>query len=120
MTIGQALEALDSAKFNTVSREEKIRWLSELDAQAVEYLQTLTGQEQPFSGYDADTDPETKLLIPTPYDQMYLYRLESRIDYQNSEYDRFNNANAMFEAAWTQFTQHCIRNCKPKSSGAFF
>ena len=119
MTIHQALTGLDSAKFTTVSREEKIGWLSALDAYAAEFLKDLTGSAPAFSGYDANTDLQTKLLIEAPYDEIYRYWLEARVDYQNSEYDRFNNANAMYEAAWSRFADHCIRAEKPENKGTF-
>lgn len=104
MTLGEALETIDSLKHNIYSRSQKIAWLSRLDAMVQqEIFDTCRGEQPPFSGYDADTDPATALLVQPPYDEMYLRYLEAQMDYANGEYHRYNNAIAMFRGVYDSF-----------------
>ena len=49
-----------------------------------------------FKGYDEHTDLNTKLLAYPPYDELYITWLESKIDYYNGEYTKYNNAVLAF------------------------
>ena len=52
-------------------------------------------------------------MIPAPYDEAYLRYLEAQMDYANGEYDRFNNSNAMYAAAFSTFVNHYNRTHMP-------
>ena len=99
MTIGEAITRIDLQKQNTCTRQEKLDWLSELDG--LLRTQVLSPQDPrlpvqlPYEDPVADT---AELLAPPPYDGMYLWWLEARIDYQNGEFIRFNNAMELFRA----------------------
>ncbi len=101
MTINEAIEKLDAQKHNTCPRAEKIAWLSELDGLT---RKLLFGED--FPGYGQEDAP---LQIPFPFDSAYLYYMESKIDYQNGEFTRFNNAYAMFRAAWQKYADFVVR-----------
>ena len=99
MTIRQAIEGIDSIKHNSYTDRQKIAWLSALDGLIkAELMDTHEGGACPFRGYDDQTDRDTELLAISPFDQMYLHHLESKIDYYNAEYERYNNAMA----AWNE------------------
>ena len=55
----------------------------------------------------------TVLLIPAPYDEVYLRFLEAQMDYANGEFERFNNSNAMYAAAWSAFVNYYNRTHMP-------
>ena len=117
MTIRQAIEGIDSIKHNTYTDRQKIAWLSALDGLIkAELMDTHEGENCPFRGYDDKTDRDTELLAYAPFDQMYLHHLESKIDYYNAEYARFNNAMAMFQASYQDFCGHYHRRYRPKGS----
>lgn len=121
MTIRQALENLDSSKFNTVSQAQKIAWLSRLDMlAAAEIFSAYDDCPADFAGYDAETDLDTQLLIGAPYDEIYGYWLESRVDYENGEFSQFNNSNAMYENIRQRFADHYLRSHMPKNKGQFY
>lgn len=112
MTIIEAIEALDSAKNNAYSRAEKIQWLSRLDRQVKLFMDR---HEDPpeFDGYTVDTDPETTLLIPAPFDETYLRYMEAQIDYLNGEFTRFNNAISLHSAVMGAFEDQYRRTHMP-------
>lgn len=122
MTIKKALEALDSSCYNTCSQAQKVAWLSLLDSMVKTQILDLYVPDEgcpAFSGYDETTDLDTELLVPAPFDEMYLHWLEARVDYGNGEIIRFNNANAMFETVRQRFCDHYHRSHTPLSAGAF-
>lgn len=116
MTIREALNKIDMQKPNSYSQDEKIEWLSRLD-QIIkkEIIDTHEGGEDiPFEKYDKDTDLDTVLLAPEPYDEVYLRYLETQIDYTNNEYGRYNNSLAMYKAAYGSFRNFYNREHLPK------
>ena len=122
MKIIEAINRIDSLKHNTYSQNDKVAWLSRLDS-LVKRLIIDThegGENVTFTGYDDRTDPETELLVPAPFDEMYLRWLEAQIDYHNSEDDRYNNAIILFNNAYEGYKKHYTRTHMPKSSGNRF
>ena len=104
MKLIEAISKIDNLKHNTYSHADKVAWLSQLDNMVkLEILDTHEGGGTGFSGYDTGTDVETELLVPSPYDEIYLRWLEARIDYANAEYARYNNSMEMFNAAYQSY-----------------
>lgn len=66
MTIGEAIERIDSVKHNTYTNADKIRWLSDLDGTIKRLIiDTHEGFEDvPFEGYTDATELATELLVP--------------------------------------------------------
>lgn len=121
MKLMEVISAVDALKPNTYSVENKIAWLSWVDETVQrEIFDSHQGAGAVFGGYSADTPPDTALLVPPPYDQLYLRYLEAQIDYHNGEYDRFNNAMAMYEAAFDSFAKYYTRTHMPVSRGRRF
>ena len=73
------------------------------------------GDDVSFTGYDGSTDQDTEMLVPAPFDEMYIRWLEAQIDYANEEYDRYNNAVLMYQAAYDGFSAWYNRNHMPIS-----
>ena len=119
MTIRQALAALDGSQYNTMPQEEKVRYLSELDRFVFDLMGEFEKMPPVFSGYDADTDPDTELLAPPPLDGMYLHWLRAQVDLHNREYTHFNNSSALYQTAWQAFSDHYLRTNTPKNKGKF-
>lgn len=110
MTIFEALERVDGLKFNTYSREEKIRWLAEVEGNIA--CQILHQDQFVF---DADTPEETMLLAPAPFDNIYLRWLEAQIDYHNGEYEKFNASILLYNSAWEALANYIQRNARGKN-----
>lgn len=122
MTIAEAISKVDELKPNTYTQEDKIGWLSALDARVK--TQIIDAHEHAdhifFYGYDEMTGEETELLVGAPYDEMYLRWLEAMIDYHNSDDDRYNNAITLFNNAYEGFKKHYTRTHMPLSHGKGF
>lgn len=122
MKAGEAIALVDKLKPNKFSAEEKYRWLTDIDGMIVrELIEThedspLTGA---FAGYSPETDAETELLVPAPYDILYRWYLESQIDLGNMEIGKYNNTKSLFNSAYLTFTDYWNRTHMPKSKGGF-
>ena len=116
MTISEALHRADELKPNTYTDLDKIRWLSTLDGFIkTKIIDTHEGGENvTFNGYDTETDLSTELLVPAPYDHIYIHWLEAMIDYANDEYDRYQNTMEMYNSAWNAFENYYNRTHMPK------
>lgn len=121
MTIMEALYRIDEVKPNSCSQAEKIKWLSSLDGVIKsEIIDTHEGGEKiVFNGYTEDSDLSTKLIVPHPYDDVYLRWLEARIDYTNGEYDKYNNTLMAYNDAYSLFERYYNRTNMPISKGKF-
>lgn len=122
MTIIEAITRLDDLKFNTYSKEIKRSWLSALDMKIhQEIIQTHEGSDgSTFSGYTEKTPDSTVLLVPEPYDEIYLRWMEAQVDYHNGEFDKYNASIIMFNTALTQFSNRYNHLHRPIPRGRRF
>lgn len=110
MTINEAIARVDDLRDNTVATDIKIAWLQMVDQQV--YLEIIKGRE----GAEAMTIPDYRdnnggrvLLVPPPYDMLYVYRLEAEICYKSEEIDRQANALTRYNELMDAFAKHYAR-----------
>ena len=117
MTIIGAINHIDTVKPNVYSQEEKIKWISLLDGMIkAEIIDTHEGAERVvFKEYDENTPLTQALLVPHPYDDIYIKWLEAQIDYANCEYKRYNNSITLYNTAYLAFEKYYNRIHKPIS-----
>lgn len=122
MTLMEALHRIDTIKPNSYNQSEKIKWLATLDGIIkTEIIDTHQGGENiVFKGYEDDTDLTTVLLVPAPYDEIYLFWLESKIDYWNGEVGKYNNSISMYNEAYATFAKYYNRTHLPKKKNFNF
>lgn len=120
MTIIEAITHLNTVKPNAYGQVEKIKWLSQLDGMIkAEIIDTHEGGENiTFNGY-TESDLNTQMLVPYPYDKIYIHYLEMQIDYANNEYGKYNNSMVMYNTAYSAFEKYYNREHMPKSNGRF-
>lgn len=119
MTIEQAIAKIDTLKPNTYTEMDKLEWLNELDGRIkAEIVDTHEdADEVSYFGYNEDTDLEmTTLIVPSPYDDIYIKWLESKIDYANAEYAKYNNSSTAFNNAYQAFERYYNRQHMPKTT----
>ena len=116
MTIFEAVSMFNEMKPNGYTQSAKIKWLHTLDSMVKSnIIDTHEGAEAVnFEGYTEDTDLSTQLLAPAPYDEMYLFWLESKTDYWNGETARYNNSISMFNNAYAEYERYYNRTHMPK------
>lgn len=117
MKIIEAIDRIDGLKHNTYSYNEKVAWLSRLDSMVKRLIIDTHegGEEVTFEGYNDNTDILTELLVPAPFDEMYIRWLEAQIDYANGEYGKYNNSILMYQTAYDGYSNYYNRNHMPKS-----
>ncbi len=122
MTIIEAINRTDNLNHNVYSQEQKIQWLSELDGKVKrDVLDTHHGaQNVVFLGYNKETPLNTVLLVPAPYDGLYLHWLSAQIAMSNGEYDKYNASITLFNDEYTVFTGDYHRSHMPKKQGQRF
>ena len=116
MTLIEAINRIDILKPNTYGQAEKVKWLSTLDGIIkAEIIDTHEGAEGiTFKGYDDNTLLTTVLLVPAPYDDIYIRWLDSQIDYANGEFNRYNNSLQTYNDAYSLFEMYYNRTHMPK------
>lgn len=116
MKIIEAINKIDSLKRNTYSQPEKLEWLSRVDWMVKKHIiDTHEGAEEvSFNGYNDLTDLNTELLVPAPYDELYLRWMEAMIDFHNGEYGKYNNAVDMFNTSYSNYQNYYNRTHMPK------
>lgn len=105
MTIREAITEVDKGLFNAYTTSEKVRWLSRLDGEIYNTIVSVReGAPDSFEPY-TDSD-DTVLLVPHPYEDVYITYLQAMIHYSNGETVRYNNAIAMHNATLDSFRNH--------------
>jgi hypothetical protein len=118
MTVMEALHRADALKPNMYTNAEKIKWLSILDGIIKkEIIDTHEGGEDVvFCGYEEDVELTTELLVPAPFDDIYIHWLEAQIDYTNGEYGKYGNSKAMYNTSYDAYKNHYNRTHMPKGN----
>ena len=114
MKIIEAIQKVDSLKPNNYSQEDKIKWLSTLDGIIKkEIIDTHEGADKvEFNGYDISS-LETELLVPAPYDDIYIKWLEAQINYNIGEIGKYNNSMTMYNSAYSTYERYYNRTNMP-------
>lgn len=117
MTIIEAINKVDTLKPNVLSQDEKVRLLSLLDGRIkLEIIDTHEGGEGiGFVPYGENTPRDTELLVPFPWDDLYIKHLVCEIDRQSGDTDRYNNSALDYNEAYGAFAAWYNRTHKPCS-----
>ena len=116
MTIIEAINGIDSLKPNKYTQEQKIEWLDKLDGLLKEQvIDTHEGGEGVLK-LDYASVPVTKeLLVPAPYDEIYINYLAMKIDFANGDYRKYNNSAFMYNESLGEYRKWYNRTHMPKS-----
>ena len=121
MKIIDAISRVDALYFNTFSMAEKIAWLSKADWMIKRHiLDTHEGAEPEFRGYSPETDLQTELLAPVPYDEMYIPWLQAQMELALKEVDNYNASIMIFNTEYEAFERYYNREHMPKQAGRRF
>ena len=116
MKLTEAITRIDKLKSNPYDRAEKVAWLSCLDGLAwLQTRKTHGRRAKAFVPYNENTPDDTELLIPAPYEEVYLWWLAAQIDYHNGEFTRYNNAIALFNTGFSAYVDGYHRSHRPRT-----
>ena len=118
MKLIEAIQKTKDLKPSTYDQAHMVEWLSRLDSMVMRHVIGAHdgGEGITFNGYNAETDLETELLVPAPFDEVYLRWLEAQMDYSSGEYDKYNNAILMYQTSYDGYVNHYRRTHMPKST----
>lgn len=110
MTINEAIARVDDLRDNTMAPNIKIAWLEMVDQQVYnEIIKGRVGADAVTLPDYSDDNGERVLLVPPPYDMLYVYRLEAEIYYKNQEIDRQANALTRYNELMDAFAKQYAR-----------
>ncbi len=117
MTIQEAIDKIDMLKPNMFPAEQKTEWISDLDKMVWHEIYMThegTPPETTFIGYDMDTDPQTRLLVPEPYTDVYHHYMATMMDLANAESTKYMQDKTLFNAAYQTFGDFWRRTHMPR------
>lgn len=106
MTVAEALLQIDALMPNAYSDAQKRRWLSEIEGIVADEIFSAMGG---FSPYTED-DGEKELAVPEPYCDLYLKYMQAQMEFYHGDFERYNNAMAMFNVLYSAFAASHIRS----------
>ena len=110
MTINEAIARVDDLRDNDVRTDIKISCLQMVDQQVYEeIIKTREGADAVSLPDYSDNNGEQVLLVPPPYDMLYVYRLEAEICYKSEEIDRQANALTRYNELMDAFAKQYAR-----------
>ena len=109
MKIREAISQVRELSGNAVADSMLVRWLSELDGRLM--LDFYKGDG--WASYALPQDEEHELLVPFPWDQMYVHYLEAMVYYSNGEFERYRNSYEMYNKKELDYRQWYARNQLP-------
>jgi len=116
MTIKEVVDVVDSVKPNQYGIEDKVRWLSFLDAiiinDVIKTHEGYEGQYEDFKGYSPD-EANVSLIVEAPYDVLYEAYIKMKIDEENGETARYNNSATMFNSYMETYKKHYNKHHMP-------
>ena len=122
MTIQKVIDKVLELKEGMLDEADIIECINEVELRATYMIinQSEDGKNYSFTPYTSDTDKTTILLIPSPWDSLYVDYTCSQADYNFAEYQRYNNEISMFNAKFKEYDNYYRMEHKPKKSTAKF
>lgn len=109
MKIKEAIAFAKKLSGNATDDNTLCRWLSELDGRLM--LDFYKGSE--WMSYSVPQDEDHDLLVPFPWDELYVHYLEAMVYYSNGEFERYRNSYEMYNKKELEYRQWYARNQLP-------
>ena len=145
MTIKEAIDKVNALYPNQYGEDIKVDWLSRLDYQIFNEVILKHKRRRPIppviraesreNPLDIDTEPPIPpkpqfepysvenmaipLLVPFPYDELYIAYLQMKIDEANHETIQYNNDAILFNSYYENFTSAYNREHMPLSRARY-
>jgi hypothetical protein len=109
MTVNDAIARADELRVNLFGEAQKAGWIHSADCAIAEMM----GVEHPTNTFPNDRE----LLMPSPYDDVYVKYLMAMIAYHNGESGQYANDMELYNEAMERAGCWWIRNHRPASKG---
>ena len=132
-TVAQTIEQFNTEYPNQVDDALKVTWLRKCEQMLINeiYIQhehdledesklklSVSGptlvitRAGTFADHISNFDMDTELLVPEPYDDLYLHYLAQRVAYNTNDKTRYNTAATMYNNALLTYQQYFNRTYK--------
>lgn len=113
MTLQEAISIQEQLKPSAIPEALKIVWLSTLDGTIKkEIIDMYDGAEKiDFVGYSASRKDQN-LLVPAPYDRLYVSFLIAQIERHNGEIEKYNNSVMIYNVDYRDYANWYNRTHK--------
>jgi len=120
MTVNEAIARCDEMTGDGSGREAKLRWLSDIESMIYEEIVRTHEGAPDRSEWKpiAEEDGERELFAQDPYGELYVFYLMMRFHLLLQDMSQYNNAAALFAAAYTTFADWYNRTHIPLSQGS--
>lgn len=98
MTVNDAIAKVKDRKPNAYSDESLVDWLNECEAMVQREIMLTVPDE--IIQYDYPDDLDKELILPRPYDALYVSYIKMMIEYTQEEYNAYNNTNVMYQTQY--------------------
>lgn len=112
MKLSEAIEQVRLEKPHSFSPDHCTLFVTEIEAQVQDYLGIPASE---WVKYDWKEDGNEELIVPAPYDALYISFLKAKIDYANEEYESYANNQAAHSDDMENFKAWAIRENKLKN-----
>lgn len=110
MKILDAINKFDSLVYNDFPQQDKIKWLSTMDGLVKREIIDFYNQKVEWKPYTSETDlATTDLLVPEPYDEIYMTYLEMQVHRYMQEYAKYNNAAELYTEMYSRYAADYAR-----------
>lgn len=102
MTIQKLIDKVQEEKPNTFSTAKYLEYINEIEADVADQV----NQDIPVY---TDEDLEEDLIVPAPYDRLYVSYVKAMIDYANEEYASYQLNQSQHVQDFTDFLNWVVR-----------
>lgn len=119
MRIDKLLKIVRTLKPTPFEDDILLMWVNEVEGMVqTEVLLRSTADLTPYE-LDGQGEPTAaELVVPYPFDRLYLQYLLAQIDYANGEYAKYQNSMQMFNACYTDYVHHVAETIAPADGRA--
>lgn len=111
-TLQQALKRIDTICPNAWDDAAKLLWLNECESMIQTRILGIAPGE--CVTYDVNSDRSTVLLVPAPFDRLYVYYVIAMCDYAAHETAHYADSMALFNAALDEYAKWYQRTTAPR------
>lgn len=105
MTLREVIDTIKTEKHTTLSEAKLIEFVNEVEADVAKQLNV----PAPVYKHDHDEEWDKELLVPAPYDGLYISYVKARVDFTNEEYESYQLNVEQHQSDFAEFDSFVVR-----------